>query len=275
MISPWELVISKAKNSTTVVIVAPYIKEGSLQTLLEIFPKIISLTCVTRWRPDELRVGVSDASVREIIVQRGGSFYLHPRLHAKYYRFDDEVLVGSANLTGSGFGLVPNANLEILSPPSSSFNPKEFEHTLFSKCRIITDSEYAIWSSIPVTAQSSAVISEPMASEWRPMTRDPKDLWFVYSQNRRDSLPEKILEQIDLDLSAISAPPSLDHSTFSTWVSSALLASPFVSDVLNIPDDAEPAVFIRLGRSWGMSPGDARYAAETVYNWKRYYALGK
>ncbi len=273
MTSPWELVTSKAVDSTTVVIASPYIKEDSLQRLLDISSQVLSLTCVTRWSPTDLRAGVSDASAREIIVKRGGSFLLHPALHAKYYRFDDEVLIGSANLTGSGLGLVANPNLEILFPPSNAFNLLEFERILLSKSRIVTDSEYERWTSIPVKTQSPVVVPESLILAWRPMTRDPEDLWLVYSEKQEDDLPEEILKKIDYDLSAVLAPPNLDHSTFSAWISSAFLASPFVSDVLNISDDAGPKAFIQLGESWDMSPGDARYAAETVHNWKRYYSI--
>ena len=52
-----------------------------------------------------------------MVVERGGSFKLHARLHAKYYRFDDRVLVGSANMTASGLGYRHRGNLEILCEP--------------------------------------------------------------------------------------------------------------------------------------------------------------
>ena len=133
MISPWELIASSGDNATTVVIAAPYIKEDSLRRLLDISSTVLSLTCVTRWGPADLRAGVSDASVREVVIDRGGTFLLHPTLHAKYYRFNNTVLIGSANLTGPGLGLATKANLEILSPPSSDFDSMEFERVLLSQ----------------------------------------------------------------------------------------------------------------------------------------------
>lgn len=273
MTSPWELVAANGEHSTTIVIAAPYIKEDSLRRLLDISSAVLSLTCVTRWSPSDLRAGVSDASVREVVIERGGTFLLHPTLHAKYYRFNDAVLIGSANLTGPGLGLVTNANLEILSPPSSAFDSMEFERLLLSQSRVVSDSEYEVWKSIPVEPRSPAVVPESLVLAWRPLTRDPEDLWLVYSEEEEHGLPESVLQQAAHDLSAILAPRGLDRGTFSAWVSSALLASPFVSDVSSIPIGAEPTAFIQLGDSWNMTPGEARYAAETVHNWQSYYSL--
>ena len=69
--------------------------------------------CFTRWTPLDIQVGASDIACRTLIKNRGGSFRLHNQLHAKYYRVDDYVLIGSANLTQSGLGFSNSPNLEI------------------------------------------------------------------------------------------------------------------------------------------------------------------
>ena len=273
MTSPWDLVRSGAAGATTAVLAAPYIKENTLLRLLNNASRLVSLTCVTRWSPGDISAGVSDAPARELVVGKGGTFLLHPTLHAKYYRFDDMVLIGSANLTNSGLGLASNSNLEILSPPSDDFDSMAFERLLLSQSRVVSDAEYAVWQSIPVKAQSPVVVPESFILSWRPLTRDPGDLWLVYSDETGNSLPESVVQQAAQDLSAILAPEGLERGAFSMWVSSALLASPFVSDVRSIAVDAEPTAFIQLGQSWDMTPGDARYAAETVHNWLSYYSL--
>ena len=43
-------------------------------------------------------------------------------LHAKYYRCDGHVLIGSANLTESGMGLGASPNFEILALADRSFD---------------------------------------------------------------------------------------------------------------------------------------------------------
>lgn len=273
MTSPWDLVISSAEGAATVVLVAPYIKEDSLRRLLDAAPCMVSLTCVTRWSPSDLAVGVSDVTARGLVMSRGGLFLLHPTLHAKYYRFDDVVLIGSANITASGLGLVLNPNLEILSQPSDDFDAGAFERFLLDRSRDVSDVEYAVWRSISAVDHSPVAIPESPISIWRPVTRDPEDLWLVYTGTAESALSESVRRQADHDLSAVMAPASLDRHAFSAWVSGALLASPFVCDVRSISADDEPRAFIQLGEAWNMTPGDARYAAETVRNWLSYYLV--
>ena len=267
MTDHWEMILSGAVDAHTAVLASPYIKENALLKLLNSTPCLKSLTCVTRWNAGDLRAGVSDTSVRGHIVGRGGTFLLHPTLHAKYYRFDDVVLIGSANLTNPGLGLASNSNLEILTPASPEFDSAAFEHLLLSQSRPVSNAEFAIWQSIPVVPQLSAIVPESLILTWRPQTRDPQDLWLVYLGEPPNMLPENVLQQTGDDLAVILAPLGLDRRSFSTWVSAALLASPFVQDVRLIPLDAEPRAYIQLGQNWGLSPGDARYAAETVHNW--------
>ena len=174
---------------------APYIKEDSLRRLLDAAPRLASLTCITRWSPSDLSVGAADAAIRGLVIGRGGSFLLHPTLHAKYYRFDDVVLIGSANITGAGLGLVSNPNLEILSPPSDEFDSVAFERILIAQSRVVSDAEYAVWQSIPVKTQSPVVIPESLALTWRPVTRDPEDLWLVYAGATEPGLSGSVCQQ--------------------------------------------------------------------------------
>ena len=271
MTSPWDLVRSGAAGATTAVLAAPYIKENTLLRLMNIASRLVSLTCVTRWSPGDISAGVSDAPARELVVGKGGTFLLHPTLHAKYYRFDDVVLIGSANLTDSGLGLASKSNLEILSPPSYEFDSVAFERALLDQSRVVSDAEYAVWESIPLVARSRVTLPESLILTWRPVTRDPKDLWLVYTGGTEPALSESVRRQAAQDLSAVIAPPGLNRDAFSAWVSALLLASPFVSDVRSISAGAEPRAFIQLGETWNMTPGDARYAAETVRNWLSYY----
>ena len=105
MTSPWKRIVVLALGATEAVIAAPYIKENSLRRMLDQLPHLERLTCVTRWQAGDIAAGVSDTVVRDLVRSLGGAFRLHPSLHAKYYRFDDGVLVGSANLTDAGLGV--------------------------------------------------------------------------------------------------------------------------------------------------------------------------
>ncbi len=271
MTSPWNLLVSCAEKATTSLLAAPYIKEQVFRKLLEAAPGLTSITCVTRWNAQDISSGVSDVNVREIVVNTGGCFLLHPTLHAKYYRFDDISLIGSANLTAQGLGIATKSNLEILSPAPMEFDSATFERLLLNGGQEVSDNDFAVWQAIPLSDTLPKAARESLPSQWRPNTRDPNDVWLTYNDSNRSLASDTAEMQARADLDAIMVPHGLSYGDFKTWVASAMLASPFVSAVRTIPKESRPQSFLELSRSWGMSPGDARYAAETVDNWLAYY----
>ena len=270
MTLPWDRIVSLGRGATEVVIAAPYIKQHSLSRLLERLPYLEYLTCVTRWQAGDISAGVSDTAVRDLVRSSGGTFRLHPALHAKYYRFDGVVLVGSANLTDAGLGLARIHNLEILAPPGSAFDPVAFEQDLMAGSREIDDGEFAAWDAIPVVESSAGAGPDSTLFGWYPTTRDPVDFWRFYS-GRRQLLSLDTQRRGEVDLLVLGIPADLDQSRFRNWVSAALLSSAFVVDVRRISPVDEPGAFLELGTDWGLEPGAARYAAETVRTWLAYF----
>src|SRR3546814_17537694 len=83
--------------------------------LLGAIPDDIAVTCVTRWRPDEIAAGVSDLEVFDLIRARAtGTLLLQPHLHAKLYRTGDRRPLDSANISGRAPVWPKPANLETL-----------------------------------------------------------------------------------------------------------------------------------------------------------------
>ena len=133
-----------------------------------------SITCVSRWTPQDIQAGTTDLACRPLVLARNGTFLLHNRLHAKYYRFESNVLVGSANLTNAGMSIYSNGNLEILCPPPASFDPEQFERLLFLKAHEISDADFDAWSQIIPTIQSGTPLEPQGTTEsfdvWKPLT---------------------------------------------------------------------------------------------------------
>src|SRR4051812_46006665 len=95
------------------VLVAPFIKQAVLMRLLDATASSVAVRVVTRWSPQEIKSGVSDLEVWDVINARSGAvLLLRADLHAKYYRADMSCLVGSANLTHAALGLATVPNLE-------------------------------------------------------------------------------------------------------------------------------------------------------------------
>ncbi|MCI5851678.1 MAG: hypothetical protein MR009_09000 [Sutterellaceae bacterium] len=94
-----------ASRARTIVLVTPYVKRRALEAVLRPGLPFESLTLVTRCDLDDFAAGLSDLDALSDIWALGGSVCGIPNLHAKYYRFDKDVFLGSANLTGRGIGV--------------------------------------------------------------------------------------------------------------------------------------------------------------------------
>jgi len=258
------------------IIAAPYIKADALTIALDHLDLGTSLTCVTRWSPQDIAAGASDTECRTIVIQRGGSFRLHPSLHAKYYRAGDSVLVGSANLTSPALGWSHQSNLEILCQPGSDFDPLKFERELLQHTREITDDEFARWDSITtINVRSQLPISpdtQPSLDNWRPVTRDPWHLEFTYQgeQDRIASFDEQLAAQRDIQ--ALLIPHGLTTEQLRIWLSACLLAAPFTNAVIRSQTLDAPSASRSLADSYGLDLTEARRDMEAVQNWLAYLA---
>lgn len=267
---PGDLLLGVCSSAQRLVIAAPYVKMDALNVLLSNTTSDVSLVCITRWLPEDLIVGASDAGCRTLIAQRRGSFRLHPSLHAKYYRIDDIVLVGSANLTSSAMGWAPQPNLEILCRAGDDFDSHAFERELLRDSREISDAEFVCWEAITKInlENNSAIVSAlPLLDTWRPATRDPRNLELAY-QGREDKIASFDEQRAARrDIQKLSIPPGLTDEALRAWLSTWLLATPFTNSVIRLSDSDAENVVGSLAETYGLSPTGARRDMETVQNW--------
>ena len=273
---PGDVLEGFCAGAQRLVLVAPYIKADALTKILASIDPAASLACVTRWNPHDLATGASDPECRTIVKKFGGSFRLHPTLHAKYYRIDDVVLVGSANLTSSAMGWSSQPNLEILCRPSDDFEPYTFENNMFRDAREISDEEFHQWEAIAkINTQiyNAIVASPPMLDSWRPTTREPRHLEVSYQGREEDiaSFDEQIAARRDIQTLLI--PPGLSDEQVRMWASASLLAAPFTNTVIRLHNAMDLADAVRvLAETYGLGLTEARRDMETVQNWLAYLA---
>lgn len=260
---------SVCSGAQHLIIAAPYIKTDALTKVLADVSPAASLICITRWNLRDFAAGVSDTECRTIVTERGGSFRLHPSLHAKYYRIDDVILVGSANLTSSAMGWAPHSNLEILCRPGDDFDAETFQQSLFEGAREIGDEEFAHWESIAkISVQETD--ATPRLDAWRPETRDFRHLELSY-QDREDeiaSFDEQRAAQRDIQ--ALLIPPGLTDKQVRTWASTCLLAAPFTNDVIRLHGTDTTSSSRSLAEAYNLEITKARRDIETVQNWLRF-----
>ena len=276
MTTPWDTLTRFCRGSGDAVIAAPYMKEDALSRLLEVLAPDATLVCVTRWKVDDLLFGASDVNCRTLVLQWGGLFLLHPRLHAKFYRFGSQVLVGSANLTPAGMGYGSPANLEILCTPEAGFDAEVFERELILGSRPVSDSEFEDWSALgqlPRPDFASTGPAEPL-TEWRPTTRNPEHVWLAYRQSleRIPSPDERRLAEVDLV--RLGLPPGLERPAFDIWIRGALRSSNAVADVQAVADMAENDAWEHLASAWSLSKAEAARYRATIEYWTAAFLNG-
>ena len=244
-----EVLCRSAKDQ--VVLVAPFTKVSALERLLNNIANDVVIQCVTRWRPDEIVAGISDLEVWPLLKERSDTFlWLRSDLHAKYYRADNQCLVGSANITATALGWSRQSNLELLVPmPANDRQLATFETELFIGCIKVDDSLFDQVSQavnllteqkIYVTPEQNLIpdlildeigaLPQVSVDTWLPMLRHPEKLYIAYS-GQEESLSTTAKITAISDLLALSVPQGLPKSVFEAYVGILLLQKPIIHKV--------------------------------------------
>ena len=232
--------IASAKAS--VLIVAPYIKRPILDRLIAQCAEGVDLTVITVWELADLAAGVSDLDVwHSICGRRNARLYLCPSLHAKYYRADERVLVGSANITASALGVAKSSNLELLvqlAKDEAGF--AGFENELFSRSIIVTSELYQEFSDSLTQLPRKLPEQFPpdpckdlltIHHSWSPMTRYPDNL-FRYYCGKLDELTAAAKVTCAEDLGVLKVPESLTEEQFDFCIRKRLESHPTFRELL-------------------------------------------
>lgn len=236
-----EHLIEEAKGATDeVLLVSPFIKQSALNRLLSPVGDGCSVRVVTRWDLQEIATGATDLEVWELL--RGHehhSLELSPSLHAKYYRFDDTCVAGSANLTGRALGFREQSNLELLFHVSLT-ETEEFEQEL-DDCVTVTESMYHRYRQLleqyeeahpdlnqpeeEYSLEAEEIEDEvhdsretwspqsPESEWWVPRLRHPKDLYRVYAGSSEE-VTSAAWKHGQHDLRHFDLEEGLDETTF-------------------------------------------------------------
>ncbi|SRR5581483_6014518 len=233
-----------ASASRELVLVAPFVKIGSLARLLEQVDEGVSLRCVTRWRAEEIAAGVSDLEVWPLVRGRKNSvLLLRADLHAKYYRADERCLVGSANVTGAALGWSTAGNLELLvEVPASHPGLADLEKAACDAVEVTDDLYAAMLASVDVVRATAPLLqplpelpetvgsARPVIDTWLPELRQPRLLHRVYS-----GLTETVIEDSRRaalrDLAVLALPPGMAEEAFNAATAAVLLQMPLIQAV--------------------------------------------
>jgi len=92
--------------------VAAFCKLETLKYLDNFIGKDIKKKLLIRFRLDDLLSGVTDIDLYDYCKNNNWEIFVNFDLHAKMYRIDDILYVGSANMTERGLGINEKSNIE-------------------------------------------------------------------------------------------------------------------------------------------------------------------
>ena len=126
----------------SIYLASAWLRSSALEELFSSIPEGVSDFKVVL-RASELQdLLITDERVFELVREKGGKVYLHPRLHAKFILVDGKyAVVGSANFTHSGLSDYERGNVEAAVYYDRNDDVEEIEKLLGYFERIIGDGE--------------------------------------------------------------------------------------------------------------------------------------
>lgn len=237
-----------AEAAEEIVLVAPFVKRSVLARLLYAISPEASVSCVTRWRPEEVLAGVSDLDVWPLLRDRGNTLGLISHLHAKYYRFGDIIFVGSANLTATALDWRAQANLELLVETRSDAGLLGFEAAMRAQAAVVDETMYKQMRALvealrpletPIVSASAVnprdvgdrAVDQPpeerKATLWLPESRTPQILFDFY-RGELGGLSQAERAAAAVDLAAFPLPTGLEEEAFRVYIGWYLAQMPAV-----------------------------------------------
>ena len=161
-----QVISRQLERTRAVVALSAYVTYSGVEWLLKKLPKNAKLTIVGRFAPHDFLKGASDTKGIRCLLNEGHEVKALQQLHAKVTLFDDRfILVGSANCTGKGYGLVEQGNVEA----TVGFDIED-ETSTKSTLSIVN-------SAIPITLDILDRIDDYLAHQMKPIKTEAPYNW--------------------------------------------------------------------------------------------------
>lgn len=254
---------------------APFAKAAVLEQVLDTLAPGVEVELFTRWRPEEVAAGVSDTTVLQPVLARGGSVFLCDQLHAKTFLFDDTGLIGSANLTAKALGWNADPNLELLTEvpadlPAVRALESELRATAIPASEEIAAEVERVAALLPKPQRRPAPASPP--EPWCPRLREPRDLFVAYAQGP-ERLSEASAAAAERDLAHLEVPPAQAREQFEGLVGTRLLQESLINKVDDLLTQSRRFGEIRdvFAAALGLDRAGADHAWQTTMRWMLYF----
>ena len=228
-----------------ILLVSPFINKKLLVNLLKSVNANVSVTLVTRFRIMDLLAKMNDLSIFDYFKeQENMHLHLLHSLHAKYYRGDSNVILGSGNLTYKGLSPGGRGNAEVMLKLNNSIQGvQEFEANLISQSTVpneqLIDDLRSQLLELEATKKENAVLIElakenllSETSTWVPQCQMPNCLFEVYC-GRVSEIDIEVVSEAKADLAYLALPGGLDQINFKINVRIALQQTKVINLILS------------------------------------------
>ncbi len=273
-----------SESRCELLLVAPFIKASSLGRLLRDIAEGVNLSVVTRWKPNEICAGVSDLETFDVVRENQGQLFLRQDLHAKYYRGDDHILIGSANVTAAALGWLERSNLELLvTVTPSEGEVGDFERSLWPGTVLVDRSILDMMRSAVKQCISQEILKPESdwqewsgthadLEHWVPVLRSPSDLYRAYTEDE-GTLSSSALAAAKYDLAILQPPVGLPEDAFHEVIAAMLVTLPVVQlvDQCVVTPQRFGQVRDVLRAHLGLTRDEAEAGWQTLIRWLRYF----
>lgn len=125
--------VDNSKNvNGNISICSAFLRSSIIDDLSKNFHRDASVRVMVRWQLGDLLAGASDLNSYQLCSELGWKFFISLKFHGKVFHLPSQgILVGSANATESGFGLLSNSNSEACTIVAENDSNIEFVNHLF------------------------------------------------------------------------------------------------------------------------------------------------
>jgi hypothetical protein len=220
-------------------LISPFIGLEALQRFLESAGSQRGIKVIVRWRPEDLRNGVSDIAIFPYLTERGIPLYINQDIHLKLYAFESNVAFStSGNLTLRGFGYSDRPNIEVGGFVQLTQEDWFRIYELIAKSKQVDKDLYLAYkqylercpkAATPATLPPEIQIARKAYTvSSLPATETPTQLaTYYFVPNENDVSPDR-LRRAAHDIVAFGLPPALSPAEFNARLGDAFRRTPFV-----------------------------------------------
>lgn len=271
-----------------VVVISPFMSRAAAARFCRALDLDIAVSVFTRWLPGDLASGASDCEAfLEFQKFPNARFFTNDRLHAKYFRFDDKFVFGSANMTLKALTDSSHSNIELLSEPlNRSEVSMLFEENVLRDAEFISVERFLEFQALQnmlreelgAGAEQDIVSVNKVGDEsdfWWPPFRNPDDFFKIYKSDGSEWSPDEMARFRAL-ISRWSVPLGMERNSLELYIRECIKNETVVKDLNLFLASSERRfgeVTSYLSQTW-LARSEASVYWQVLLRWLLYFSSG-